>query len=489
MTDQLDAFVGALTRRSTGLIEGITALDKALVPLGWPAISPWWWTQIKAFYQGRRLGCKRLVARVGRRGGKSSTICRLAVAEALYGNHVIQPGDVGAVVFVSVKLSEARARLSTVQQILDAIKEPYNRAGDEIQLMHRRIVFRAYPANFRTSVGFTGIAFFADEVSRWRDEATGANPATHVFASIRPSLATMPNAIEVVVSSPWATLDYHYDLCKIGTTAEQWFCEAPSWVANPTLTEQRCLELEPDEATRAREYGAVPMTSDEATFFDSAQLERAAGAYGEVGAGDILTAGADMGFVTNSATLAIVAKKPNGTRVVIRLDERKPSPGQMLKPTEIIHAYAKTIKAYNISNVVADRHYNALVFEILNQHGVTVFDAPTQPETAYVATRVLLAQNLLVLPNDQQLLRDLKEIKGKPMAGGRISIQLPRRADGSHADRVSALVLALWSPFKGEPVVGPKHQFDKEYELFLRAQKKKQEDDSFNKYEEESWYD
>src|SRR5262245_62080077 len=136
------------------------ALDRALVTAGFPATSPWWRAQLERFmHSGRR----RWVLRVGRRGGKSSTLCRLAVAVALWGGWHVPPGDVAVIPFGSVDRDEAAARLRTIAAILHALGVAFDERGDEIELRDRRLVFRVVTCSVRGTVGFTSVAVFADE--------------------------------------------------------------------------------------------------------------------------------------------------------------------------------------------------------------------------------------------------------------------------------------------------------------------------------------
>src|ERR1035438_1009092 len=96
-------------------------LDAKLALAGFPLTSPWWGQTLSRFYNS---GKKQLVLRVGRRGGKSSTLSRVGVCEA-YGEHRVPPGDIGVVPFISVRREEALKRLRTIREILDAVGLPY----------------------------------------------------------------------------------------------------------------------------------------------------------------------------------------------------------------------------------------------------------------------------------------------------------------------------------------------------------------------------
>ena len=428
---------------ASSVYEQLLEQDARLVAAGFPPLSPWWRGALERCYATSK---RRMVLRVGRRGGKSSSLCRVAVAEVLYGPHSVPPGDLGVFAFVSTKKSEAAERLNTIAQILDALSIGYDRAGDTIRPHGLNRAWRVYAANYRTAVGMTLIGLVADEVARWRDDDTGANPATEVLRSMRPAMATQRHAREFLSSSPFAQLDAHYEAFAAGETAEQSVAAAPSWIANPTITEARCRELEPDEPTFRREYGAEPMPNSEATFFDGRELDAAVARHlaGEDGTqpGDVLTAGADLAFRSDSSALAVVRRRGSVLRPLELVELR---PGETaLRPSDTIEAFAHALARHGVPTVMADEHYAQSLVEHLEAFGLRRIPAPHDVPATYVHARTLLHQGALELPDHRQLLRDLREVTATPTAAGRISIRLPRRVGGGHADLVSALVLAIW---------------------------------------------
>jgi hypothetical protein len=70
----------SITNRADQFLATYDRLDAALVKAGWPATSPWWRAELERFI---RSGKRRWVIRVGRRGGKSSTLCRVAICQAI----------------------------------------------------------------------------------------------------------------------------------------------------------------------------------------------------------------------------------------------------------------------------------------------------------------------------------------------------------------------------------------------------------------------
>lgn len=253
------------------LADQLLALDSELVRAGFPPLSPWWRSTLVRFL---RSGRRRLVLRVGRRGGKSSSVSRLVVLLALFGEWKIPPGDVGVVAFVSVSRDEASQRLRTIRSILNALKVGHRPIENGVELTDRSIAFKVFAATVASVSGPTCIAIVGDELAKWRDADSGANPATEVLAALRPTTATQKNAVEVLCSSPLSNEDAHAKAFDEGDNARQLTAAAPTWLANPTITEAETRDLEKDERVWRREYLAVPQASALACFDEDA-IERA----------------------------------------------------------------------------------------------------------------------------------------------------------------------------------------------------------------------
>jgi hypothetical protein len=315
-------------------------VDAKLVARGFPPTSAWWRGTFERWYRGRDVagGVRQLVARVGRRGGKSSSLSRLAVVEALYGHHDVPPGDTGVVAVISTRLGEAAQRLGTITSILDALEVPYRPWGAGvlgIRLVGRRVGFCVYAASVAGVSGFTGIFVLCDEVAKWKDSETGVNPAGQVLASVRPTMATQPEARIVLSSSPFGMLDAHYDAFEEGDTAFQTTAFAPTWEANPTLTEDDTRAMEPDEAMWLREYAAIPQAEAETSLLTEALIDRATRA----NEGDMprvegwsYVASMDPATRTNAWTFVVAGQDLAQKRHVVLAREWVPKLGLPLDP-------------------------------------------------------------------------------------------------------------------------------------------------------------
>jgi hypothetical protein len=66
-----------------------------------------------------------------------------------------------------------------------------------------RVTIEVSTASYRTARGYTFIAILADELAFWRSDDS-ANPDTEVLAAVRPGMSTIPGAILLCASSPYA---------------------------------------------------------------------------------------------------------------------------------------------------------------------------------------------------------------------------------------------------------------------------------------------
>ncbi|HET9045106.1 MAG TPA: hypothetical protein VFN70_18250 [Burkholderiales bacterium] len=469
---EVDAILGTVSptaRRGPSHVEdvlrGYDEIDRKLVAQGFPPTSPWWRETIGRWY---RAGRKQLVARVGRRGGKSSTLSRLGVAEALYGHHDVPPGDTGTVAVVSTRKKEAGKRLATIKAILDGLGVPYKPCDEGVALLDRRIAFCVYAASIQGVSGFTSVFVFCDEVSKWRDADTGVNPATEVLASLRPTMKTQPHARIVLSSSPFSTLDAHYDAFERGDDDRQVVGYAPSWIANPTITEAETIAEEPDERVWAREYKAVPQAEVEFSLLTEEQVDRAAagrtaaaipakpadpklceGAWAKrLLPGYRFTATMDPATRTNAWTLIVAGKGPSGRREVLLARDWVPRKGAPLVPHVVLAEIYDLIAPYGLRCVVTDQKATDYLDSILalmpREKRIVLLEEPWTNDTkrdGYEHLLKLAQSDMLGVPAQKQVKADLLGIVKRVTRNG-VTYDLIER-DGRHADYAPAIAHAV----------------------------------------------
>lgn len=432
-------------------------LEAKLVARGFPPTSPWWRKQVRRYFNS---ACRQAVFRVGRRGGKSTTICRVGVIEALYGRHNVPPGDVGTVAIVSVDRREAGRRVRTIKEILDAIKVAWSPCDGGIELRGKPFAFQVFAASIAGVSGFTAVFVFCDEVAKWKDADTGANPATEVLASIRPTMATMPSARMVLSSSPLGTLDAHAKAFDKGDSETQFVASAPTWEANPTITEDATHELEPDEATRLREYGAIPIEGNEESILSPLLLDAIKRGpqmlpplpgYHYVAYMDPATSG-------NGWTLCVVTRDGLGRRVLALCHEWRGTPSEPLDPDIVFREMAEMLNPadperprYGVTRIGTDHWSNAALASCARRHGLTLMG-----ETLTMSRKVAMWKDVAVwimektpdgrpmveIPDHQALRTDILGARRKVTQSG-LTVTYVRTPDGRHSDFAPAFLGAI----------------------------------------------
>ncbi len=254
------------------VLDFLEQLDERLAP-AFPTMSPFWLSETRRFYTHPT--AKTWSARVGRGGAKSTQIVKIAFAETIAGSFAIPPGEVHWFAIVSENKDEAAGRLRLIEALLDAMKMEYSRDGDSIVLKRpgwERRGFKVLAARLGAVSGFRAIGLAMDEVAKWNND--GTNPAAEIAASANAMLVTHPAAKRLAFSSPLAAGGLHYELVERGETARQIVSLAPTWVANPSISEERTHELEDDPRVWKREYLAEPQAGALAAF-DPDLVERA----------------------------------------------------------------------------------------------------------------------------------------------------------------------------------------------------------------------
>lgn len=373
----------------------------------------------------------------------STTITRVAIIEALYGEHHIPPGDTGIVGFLSVDLQEARQRIKLIKDILDVLGVEYRDTKESIRLIDRPIRFQVFAASFKAVVGGTWICAVCDEVARWRDHETSANPAFEVLASLRPTMATMPNAHMFLLSSPLGMTDAHAMAFDQGDTDHQMVAFAPTWVANPIISEAATRADEPNERVWKREYAAIPQ-----------------GALTSVFALDDIDACINLGedIRVESAAQAIMCIDPSrghdawtyciarwiwfDGRARLRVEEigQVPNANDTRKAVDWLTTKAKA----NGCVAVASDQYDAAGLAVLfSEQGLSFYQntwsAKTKKEAVDRMDR-LLRDTDIALPDNEQMRRHLVEYSEKIGRGGGDPTYSGR---GKHDDYAAVLLTLI----------------------------------------------
>ena len=401
----------------------------------------------------------------GAAAAKSSTLCRVAVCEALHGGHVIPPATLACSRSSRYGWARHAERLRTLRDILQALGEPYTQRGDDVELPSRHTLFRVFAATIAGVSGPTCIGAVGDEAAKWRDAATGANPATEVLRSLRPTLLTQPRAKMFLSSSPLGNLDAHAEAYNEGDTQYQRVAGAASWVANPTVTEAQTPREEPNLDTWRREYAAIPLEGSEESFFSPALLDAAE----RPSAGDVpretgvlYHAAMDPALVRNAWTLAIAGRRWVAGRVrrsVVAVRQWQGSAAKPLRPDAVLVDAAALLRTYGLDVVDTDEFHGQSLAVIAERPDIDLV-VRVNPTTSagkierYESLLTQFSDGQVELPKDPIVRADLLAVRRLLTPNGFV-IRLPETPDGRHCDYAPSVSMALSRCLVDPDYVGP----------------------------------
>lgn len=331
--------------------------------------------------------------------------------------------------------------------------------------------------------------FALDECAFFRDASSKVNDQDIFNAG---TTRVLPGGQTIVASTPWAQAGLLYELYRDhwGKGTDVVVAHAPTLLLNDSETTRAVVSAEtqrdPDNA--AREYGAEFLSAATTLFFDGAALDAALDEEEYIPRPGVqIMAGVDFGFRADSSALVMCAIDDGAVHIFDGV-ELRPGKDAPLKPSETVAQFAEVIRG-RTSYLVGDGHYREAISELLCTHGLAYGDAPTSPADTYVRARMLLRDGRVRIhptPFRERLMRQLREVRGKPTASGGMSIVHPRWATGGHGDLAAAFVLALWQVV-GDEVASPLPEFgSKDWERLRRE--KRQEDMVRKKSEKARWW-
>jgi hypothetical protein len=242
---------------SRAILDAKRDIYAALGRAGVPGQSPYWRNQDERLYLHPTAREEWVMA--GRAGDKTRDGLIGTASEGLGGDFYIPPGERHYHTIISENVAEAQKTLRILERYLFTLNVAHTRVGDTIELSHLPRGFKVLACRVGAVSGWRCIGWFADEIAKWSDD--GVDPSVEIIASVRAMTVTHPNAIGRARSSPRATVGYFYERWAAGDTADQVVGYAPTWVANPSVSEETTHKLERDPRIWAREYLAVPQAA------------------------------------------------------------------------------------------------------------------------------------------------------------------------------------------------------------------------------------
>lgn len=383
---------------------------------------------------------------IGRRGGKSFILALIAVFLACFFDWrpYLAPGERGTVVVIATDRRQARVILRYIRGLLTGVPmlaRIIERETAEGFDLSNSVTIEVGTASFRSVRGYTIVAALCDEMAFWPTDDS-AQPDYEVLNAIRPGMATIPGAMLLCASSPYARRGALWDAHrrhhgKDGDPVLVW--QAATRAMNPTIPQAIIDEAyERDPASAAAEYGAQ-FRSDIESFVIREAVEACVSAgvrERSSVSGARYSAFVDpSGGSADSMTLAI-AHAERGAAILDAVRERRPP----FSPEAVVADFSDLLKSYGISVVTGDRYGGEWPREQFRKCGIDYQLAPKPKSDLYKDFLPMLNSGRVDLLDDERLVTQLVGLERRTARGGRDSID---HAPGAHDDLINAAAGAL----------------------------------------------
>ncbi len=382
----------------------------------------------------------------GRRAGKSFIISLVAVFLACFidWRPYLQHGERGTIAILAKDRAQCQTIFRYIARLIEGVrvlKPLITRQTNELIELSNGINIEITTASFQTIRGRTVIAGLCDEIAFWASE--GSNPDSAVLSALRPAMGTIPGAVLLCASSPYArrgTLFDHHGRYygKNGSDVLIW--QSATTTMNPTFS-QRTIDaaMAKDPADARAEYYAEFRTDIE-SFVDRALIDSL------IVPGRIelapLPDTAYHAFVdpaggsgSDSMTLAIAHKDSLSDLAVLdAVREIRPP----FSPADAVAEFVSLLKTYRVEQVTGDHWGGAFVRQPFEPIEYSL--SKQSKSDIYRDTLPLLNSRRVQLLDHPRLVSQLCGLERRTARGGRDSIDHP---PNSHDDICNSVCGAL----------------------------------------------
>jgi hypothetical protein len=390
---------------------------------------------------------------VGRRGGKSRIAALLAVYMACFRRYEqLAGGERGIVMIVAADRRQARVVLRYIRSLLHSspmLEELISAERKEAIDLSSNITVEVHTASFRAVRGYTIVGLIADEIAFWpTDDAADAD--REILSAARPAMSTVPGALLVALSSPYAKRGELWRTYRerFGQDGDVLVWRAATRTMNSSVPQAiiDAAYLEDDSAASA-EYGAE-FRRDIETFIDAETVEGLVvqgrqSLPPQPGVRYVAFADPAGGSGGDSFTMAIAHLDAKGRGVLDVLLERR-SP---FSPEQVVTEFSTVLQQYGLYKVTSDRYAGDWPVESWRKHGITCEPSERSKSEIYSDFLPLLNSGHVELVDSRRLVLQLSNLERRTARSGKDSIDHP---PGGHDDAANSaagvLVLCTLTP-------------------------------------------
>jgi hypothetical protein len=300
-------------------------------------------------------------------------------------------------------------------------------------------------------------AALVDEIACFPQEDS-ATPDVEILAALRPAMATIPGAMLLCSSSPYARRGVLWEAYKRyygSADANVLVWKAPTRVMNATVP-QRFIdeEMERDSAKATAEYNAEFRT-DVDTFVSREVVEACVddGVFERAPISGLRYYGfVDPSGGSADSFTAAVAHMEGGEQIVLdAVRERKPP----FSPETVAKEFAEFFLSYKCTTIRGDRYAGEWPREQFKKHGVEYVPADKVKSELYLEMLPRLNARRASLLDSKRLVEQLVGLERRTSRSGKDSVDHAQGGRDDLANAVAgAIVYAVARKFEA-PIVAP----------------------------------
>jgi len=384
---------------------------------------------------------------IGRRGGKSLIMALVAAYLGCFFDWrpFLTEGERGVIMIIAADRRQATVIFKYLRGMLGIplLSSMIERETLDTIELSNSITIEIQTASYKTIRGRTVVTVLADELAFWSDE-TSANPDVEIINAAKPAMATIPRAIMIKASSPYARRgalwnDYKKHFGKDDSSVLVW--QAATRVMNPSVPESFIASaLEDDPAAASAEYLAQ-FRSDVENFVNADAVAAcvAQDRYELPAIGGLIYSSfidASGGSGSDSMTLCVTHRGDEDRVVVDVIREVKPP----FSPESVVLDFVQLLKSYRVYVVTADRFAGLWVAERFRVHGIQCEQAAKPKSDLYRDFLPIINSGGVELLDHPKAIAQICGLERRTARGGRDSID---HAPGGHDDIANVIAGAV----------------------------------------------
>jgi hypothetical protein len=364
----------------------------------------------------------------GRRSGKSMMAAVQVTFRAAFVDYsgVLAPGETGLCLCVAASKRQAQVTLGYVKAFFQGIlmlrQMVVSETADGL-VLNNRIRIEVLASDPRSLRGHTVVCAVLDELAFIGSEV-GAITAEEIVRSIRPSMLTIPNALLLGISSPYAKRGLLWQLFRKHFGKDDQTCliwKAPTHVMNPSIPLEELEAMRLEDPASARAEIDAEFRDDVSGFVTREVLERCVveGRVANAPGRQSYRAFCDPSGGIGDSMTAAIGHLENGVAIVDCILEKKAP----FSPEQAVEEFAAVFEQYGVIKVVGDAYSGMWAAEGFGRYGITYKKSEKPRSELYLAFLARLNSKRVELLDHAGMLNQFVNLERKTARSGKDTVR------------------------------------------------------------------